>query len=47
MYFNSFPLTKYTINGKTENVLDIFRRVAILKEKTTAYFDLLVLMLIQ
>lgn len=42
MYFNSFPLTKYTINGKTENVLDIFRRVAILKEKTTAYFDLLV-----
>jgi len=42
MYFNSFPLTKYTIKGKTENVLDIFRRVAILKEKTTAYFDLIV-----
>jgi hypothetical protein len=42
MYFNSFPLTKYTINGKTENVLDIFKRVAILKEKTPAYFDLLV-----
>lgn len=42
MYFNSFPLTKYTIKGKTENVLDIFRRVAILKEKTTAYYDLLV-----
>lgn len=42
MYFNSFPQTKYTIKGNTQNVLDIFRRVAILKEKTTAYFDLLV-----
>lgn len=42
MYFNSFPLTKYTIKGRTENVLDVFRRVAILKEKTTAYFDLIV-----
>jgi hypothetical protein len=29
MYFDPFPLTEYTINGKTETVIDIFRKVLI------------------
>jgi hypothetical protein len=38
MYFNQFPLTEYTIDSKTETVVDIFRKVAISKYNTDSIF---------
>lgn len=32
MYFSKFPKTTYTINGKTESVVDVFRKVVLSKE---------------
>ena len=39
MYFNSFPTTTYTINGRTEEVVDIFRKVAIAKATSNTLYD--------
>lgn len=39
MYFNSFPTTTYTINGRTEEVVDIFRKVAIAKATNNTLYD--------
>jgi hypothetical protein len=38
MYFDSFPKIDYTINGKTEELVDIFRRVAISKTPGTGTY---------
>jgi hypothetical protein len=38
MYFNPFPKTEYTLGSKTENVVDIFRKVAISKYNTQSIF---------
>ena len=32
MYFSKFPKTTYTINGKTESIVDLFRKVVLSKE---------------
>lgn len=42
MYFSSFPQIQYTINEKTENVLDIFRRVAISNTTSNELYDIIV-----
>jgi hypothetical protein len=39
MYFNSFPKTSYTINGRTEEVLDIFRKVSIAKATNNTLYN--------
>lgn len=38
MYFDAFPTTKYTLAGKTETVVDIFRKVIISTENTDNVF---------
>jgi hypothetical protein len=43
MYFSKFPLTTYTLNGKTESVVDIFRKVVLSKtNSSTIYNEVLV-----
>jgi hypothetical protein len=39
MYFSPFPRIEYTINGKTEEVIDLFRRVAISKNPPVGSYN--------
>ena len=38
MYFEAFPITQYTLAGYTEDVVDIFRKVAISQNTTDDIF---------
>ena len=42
MYFDSFPSTSYTINGKTEEVVDIFRKISLSGSGVNALTEILV-----
>lgn len=36
-FFNAFPLTDYTLNGKNEKIIDIFRTVALSQNNSNIY----------
>jgi hypothetical protein len=38
MYFDAFPKTTYNINGITENVIDIFRKIGISEDSKNKFF---------